>query len=238
MLSNASRFRRLATAFSFIAAGVLSLAGMLATPWENEDTTEAYLEALAANPTQAQVAAVLLHFGYLLIVPAAFGSLQLLRHRAVALGHIAVGLTVLGWATFSGFLIVDFYDLALAQTMPLETALAVEDKTESYGGLVAMGLPGFIGGVIGLPLLAVALWRAGAVPVWLPAILVVGAVASQLTPPSLLWSSGSMGLLLLSFTVIALRILRLSDEQWERGELPERKASSSGLAASPLSSVK
>ena len=55
---------------------------MLATPWEDEATTASYHDALAAHAGQAELAATLLHFGYLLLLPAALGIMHLARRAS------------------------------------------------------------------------------------------------------------------------------------------------------------
>ena len=51
---------------------------------------------MAGSPVRAQVSAVLLYFGYLLIAVGIFGMMHLLRRRAVALGHVAGVLAIWG----------------------------------------------------------------------------------------------------------------------------------------------
>ena len=88
MLSDPRRFSRLVAVFGLIAAPLLVLAGMAATPWEDENTTSAYHDALAAHPDQALVAAMLLHFGFLLLLPASLGMMHLARGAAPKLAHV------------------------------------------------------------------------------------------------------------------------------------------------------
>ena len=221
-IRNATNFRRTATGLSLIGATLLALAGLLATPWETEDNLAAYLDALAANPVQGQVAATLLHFGFLLYVPAFVGLLALLRTRGVVLGHIGVTLAILGWASISGFLIVDFYDLALAEALPRAEGVAIEERVEGYPGILAFFLPGFVGSMIGPPLVACALWRAGHVGLWLPLGAVAASVAAVATPPGLYWS-GLLGVLgVATWGYLGVRVLLAGDQEWELGELEPR----------------
>jgi hypothetical protein len=227
-IRDATNFRRTATGLSLMGASLLTLAGMLATPWETEDNVSAYLDALAANPVQGQIAATLLHFGFLLFVPGFLGLLNVLRDRGVVLGHVGAVLAAVGWISFSGFLIVDFYDLALAETLTRAEGVAVEEKIEEYPGIFAFFLPGMIGAMLGPPLLGLALWRARYVGFWLPVLALAGSVAAVATPPGLLWS-GVLGLLsVATWGYLGLRILRTRDESWAAGRLDplgERSAS-------------
>ena len=70
---------------------------MLATPWEDEATTASYHDALAAHAGQAELAATLLHFGYLLLLPAALGIMHLAR-RSTPSSRTSAGCSPL-WAS-------------------------------------------------------------------------------------------------------------------------------------------
>lgn len=166
-LSDPISFRRAATSWSLVGAAVLVLAGVLTSPPQGDGAAE-YLTSLAAHPGATQLSAVLLHFGFLLLVPASVGLLALLRHRAVALGHVAVGIALLGSATLAGNVLTDFFDLALAQNLPTAQAVEVTKAAEAYSAAALFIVPGFFGTVLGFTLLAVALWRAGVVPSWFP----------------------------------------------------------------------
>lgn len=233
-IRNATNFRRTATGLSLIGAALLTLAGLLATPWESEDTLPAYLDALAASPVQGQVAATLLHYGYLLYVPGFIGLLALFRSRGIVLGHVGVALAVLGWASVAGFLIVDFYDLALAEALPRAEGVAIEERVEEYPGILAFYLPGIVGAMIGPPLVAVALWRAGHVGWWLAVAAAGASAVSMLTfLPGLAWS-GLFGILgVVTWGYLGVRIVRTPDRNWEEGRLEslgDRKSSSIAVA--------
>src|SRR5690349_17168131 len=88
-----------ATAGYLLVGAILTFAGFLATPWETEQTTRAYLDAMAANPTRGQISAVLLHLGYMLIVVGAFGILTALGRNGGWWMRIGGVLTVVGATT-------------------------------------------------------------------------------------------------------------------------------------------
>jgi hypothetical protein len=77
---------------------------MLTTPWEKDTTTVSYHDALAAHPDQATVAAVLLHFGYLLLLPAALVLYLLARDAAPKLATAGGILALIGLSTLPGLL--------------------------------------------------------------------------------------------------------------------------------------
>jgi hypothetical protein len=77
---------------------------MLTTPWEKDTTTVSYHDALAAHPDQATVAAVLLHFGYLLLLGAALALYVLARHAAPKLATAGGIPALIGLSTLPGLL--------------------------------------------------------------------------------------------------------------------------------------
>ena len=87
--NDANDFRRKALGLCLVAGQLVTVVGRLVTPWEERDTVAAYLASMAGSPVRAQVSAVVLYFGYLLIAVGIFGLMHLLRRRAVVLGHVA-----------------------------------------------------------------------------------------------------------------------------------------------------
>ena len=221
-LNDANNFRRTALGLCLIGGPFVALVGGLLTPWEEADTTAAYLTALAGNPVRAQASAVLLYFGYLLMAVGVFGMLHLLRRRAVVLGHVAGALAIWGWVSLPGMLSVDFYDLSLSASADRQEAIAISDKAGGYAGAAVMGVPVLLG-IVGLFLLVLALWRAGFVPAWTPVVLFVGTVVSFVGPPNAVFFTAGTAAWLVSLGHIGLKMLGMSDEEWERGEAPARE---------------
>jgi hypothetical protein len=209
-------FRRTAAGLCPVAGPLVTLIGGLVTPWETTDTTAAYLQAIGENPTRAQISAVLLYFGFLLIAVGIFGIIHLLRHRAVVLAHVAGVLAVWGWVTLPGLLISDFYDLSLAQWSNREDAIAISDRAEGYVGGAILGIPVLLG-LLGLVLLGVAPWRARLAPLWVPGVLLAGTLIAQFGPLGVISFTTGMGLWLAGLAYIGLKILNMTDEEWERG---------------------
>jgi hypothetical protein len=72
-------------------------------------------------------------------------------------------------------------------------------------------------GLLGLVLLGVALWRARFAPLWVPVVLLAGTLIAQFGPPGVIsWALGT-GLWLASLGYVGLKILRMTDDEWERG---------------------
>ncbi len=211
----ATRFRRRAAGIASIGAGVLTFAGFATTPWEGSNDTALYLQALADHPVQAQVAATFLHFGYLLMVPAVLALGQMVRRRSVVLGHIGLFFGLLGTIGLPGLLVVDFYGLELAQQLPIDQAVAIEEGAASHPLALLMAAPSAIGMMVGFLLLLIAAARAGKTPWWLVAALPVGVVVSF--QPALVPALIGSGVMMVVLTMIGLRTLRSTDEEWETG---------------------
>ena len=214
-ITDANNFRRTAMGLCLIAGPLTALIGGLVAPWEGTDDTVAWLQVLVENPIRGQIGAVLFYLAYMLIAVSIFGMVHLLRSRAVVLGHIAGALGIWGWVTMPGLLVSDFYDLSLAELLGPEQGATVVDRTDEYVGSAIVGIPVLLG-MVGLLLLAVALWRAGFAPAWVPLALVVGFAAGFYNPYSLIFFTVWWALWLVALGYVGLKLLRMSDEEWER----------------------
>jgi hypothetical protein len=213
-----TRLRRMAGGLSLLGAGSLTFAGFLVTPWEGSGGTGADLHTLASHATQAQVAALLLHFGYLLLVPVAFTLAYLARRRAGRLSATGLVLSVLG-AGFSGLLVTDFFNLALAQQLPLATAVRVADAAKQLPMGAVLAKPTALAAIIGLVLLVVAAWRAGWIS-WWPTLVVFAGWVLAFSGTTLPRAGAGSALVFIGLAVIGWRVLRMTDAEWESG-VPE-----------------
>ena len=194
------------TSISWLVAGVVTLAGMLATPWESSTETADYLTTIGTHATQGQIAAVLLHFGYLALVPAFFGLYWLLRDTPSKLRTVGGVLAVLGAIGLPGLLVVDFYAIALYENLPIEQAVKVEEGAAGMAGAAIVAMTAVFPMVIGSILLFVAAARAKFLPVWMPVVLAGSMLAPMAGAPALAVASGA-GLLVIAVG-IAHRLLR------------------------------
>lgn len=165
--------RRL-TAACLAGAALLMCAGFAVTPWEAERTTAAYHDALAANPGQAQVAALLLHAGFLLVVPAAFGMVAAAGGRGGWWTRAGAVLTVAGLITLPGLLVTDAYDLALAQQLDRTASVRVSDVAAGTPLAIVLSAPAGVGLMAGTIALVTGLWRARQTPGVAPLLVLAG----------------------------------------------------------------
>jgi hypothetical protein len=103
----ADNFRRTVVGLCLIMAPLVLLLGNIFHPGEGE---AGLVNTIAEHPGRVQAASLLIIFASVLLVPALVGLLYLLRDRGVVLGHIGVGLAligaVVGHAVWAGFQIV------------------------------------------------------------------------------------------------------------------------------------
>ncbi len=214
MLTDPRRFSRIIAAFALIVGPLVVLAGMIATPWEDEATTASYHDALAAHPGQAEVAATLLHFGYLLLLPAALGIMHLARRASPKLAHIGGLLAVLGLATLPGLLVTDFYDLALAEALPRAQSVAISDATQDSWAAAVMGLSAIAPMFFGLIILMVAASRAGVTQRWAPFAIAVAWLLPFVSGTGLIPAVAGATIILVLFGSIGVKVARMSDQAW------------------------
>ena len=123
----ATRFRRRAMGAAAVVGGLLTAAGFAATVRETGPEKLAYLDSLVVDPLRSQVAAVLLHYGYMGIVPMLLALAAMTRSRWRIGGNIGLALSLPGAFAVTGMLVTDFYDLAIRQSLPAEQAVGVSN---------------------------------------------------------------------------------------------------------------
>ena len=213
--------RRRASAAAFIGAATITMAGILATPFENGSGETTYLRSLANHPKQAVVAAVLLHFGYLLFVPAAFVMARLARRGARKLSAVGIVLAILG-SGLSGLLVTDLYDLSVARHAGVVGGAPISnmDGVPLAGlGFVTLGLLTSLGMVVGLVLLAAAMRRARLAPLW-PSIAIFAGFAVGFGAHTLLRTAAGFGAICVALAFLGIKVMRMSDERFAFGSDP------------------
>jgi hypothetical protein len=213
-------FRRRVVGISAIVGGVLTAAGFAATVWEADGSKLAYLDSLVVDPMRSQIAAVLLFFGYMGITPMLLTFSAMTRARSRVLGNIALGLSWIGTLALPGLLVTDFYDMAIRQNLPPETAVTVSDAAQNLPLAALLGGPAIMLTFVGMVLGAIAGWRAGFFH-WAFALLIVGSTAVLMLPLGLefnayanIGSGAALGLFMIAVGVAALR---MSDRSWVSG---------------------
>lgn len=219
--SRPSSFRRRAVGVTTVLGGLLTAAGFATTVWETGEGKLAYLDSLVIDPMQSQIAAVLLFFGYMGLTPMLLSFVAMTRSRGRVLGNVAVGIAWIPVLALPGLLVTDFYDLAIRQNLPAETAVAVSDAAQNLPLAVVIGGPTTLLAFVGMVLGAVAAWRAGFFH-WSFGLLIVVSVGMMTLPLGLQYNAyaniASGAMLGLFMVAVGLSALRMSDRQWSTGE--------------------
>lgn len=213
--------RRRATGAAFVGAGVVTMAGIVATPFEKSSATADYLTSLVDHPRQAIVAATLLHFGYLLFVPASYTMARLARRGARTLSAIGVVLATLG-VGLSGLLVTDLYDLSIGLHSGTTGGVPTSEMTDvpfAPLGFIAIGMLTAVGSLIGLVLLAVAMRRARLAPLW-PALAMLAGFATAFGAHEMWRNLIGFGALCTGIVALGVVVLRMGDERFDRGSDP------------------
>jgi hypothetical protein len=212
-----ARWRRRAGVLSLAGAGVVTLAGFLVEPWGGRPGDLAEYQAFLAAPTRAMVAAVLLHVGYLLFVPAAFALLPLAVRRGRRLAHLGIVCAVLG-AGESGILVIDFYNLAISRAIGAAQAVALgTHQQDVLSGIALIAAPSTFGLALGAILLAFAIWRARVVALWIPVVTTAGMVGLTLLGSTFVPAVASCVLLAVGLLAQAWALARTPDVVYASG---------------------
>ncbi|MFC0528954.1 hypothetical protein [Phytohabitans kaempferiae] len=167
-----SRYWRPLAGLALIGWPCLHFLGFLTSPPGETHEPPIFRE----HATLVQLSAIFLHYGAILIVPVVLGLAYLLHDRMPRLAVIAGLVGAFAAINGSALLLGDFYDLALAESVADEQAVAVSDRAWSYAGVVyGFLLPGFLVHPA-LIVLTTALAKAGRVGWWQPVLLVTGLV--------------------------------------------------------------
>jgi hypothetical protein len=192
---------------------VLLVAGVFLDPAIDESGRELAQE-YAENPGREQVSALCFHFAFVMWAPIVFALVGIVRGRGAWLANIAAVLAALGATTLPGFLLTDFYDIAIYGELGGDAWQQVTDRIEELPGAVILFITGFLGHMLCLPLALFAAWRARLVALWVPAAMSVVLVAAEVIEPF-----GS-GLLILAAGMVVLAYV-FSRMDWRGRPAPE-----------------
>lgn len=213
----AESYYRKGAGLSALLSGLLVFVSILMIPFDGIGT-EGYLRSNAEHPDAIRWAAVVLHYGFLLLVPASFGMAYLSRRGARRTSNLGLLLAGLG-SGLSGLVAVDFYDLALATTLPMDQAVEVHEAAGALAGAAPafIQVPSVFGTLVGTTLLAIAFRRAGFGGWTAPAAMLVGWVVFLVGAQHFAAAAAGTGLIAVATALIGVRILYASDTEWETG---------------------
>jgi hypothetical protein len=127
------------------------------------------------HPAATQWHSVLLHWAWVLFVPGLLGLLAPIRQRGAVLARIAWCTVLLGLTTFSALMAIDFFLLALEQTLPDAQVAAVDTRFQELLPTVAgWQWPGLLGWALSLLLVPIAAARGRVITWWTAGAAVLG----------------------------------------------------------------
>jgi hypothetical protein len=154
----------------------------------------------------------------LTIIPSMLAAARLAQRRAPVLSLLAIGFLVPSFALLPFFAGDQTVRVLADGTLDQGTAATLLDHYNVLGP-IGVGGVGFVAGhIVGMVLLGAALWRARVVPVW-AAIAVLISQPMHLVSFVILGNQvldvASWGLTTLGLAVVALRVLRTRNDDWD-----------------------
>jgi hypothetical protein len=180
-MRSALGFRRAAVVVAPALSALLIVAGHFLDPAIGESGRE-LAEEYAAHPGREQVSALALHFAFALLAIPAVALIVAVRGRGAWLANLAAFFAFLGMTTLPGFLLVDFYDIAIYGELGGDAWVSVDDRIQELPGAAIMFVTGIFGFLLTLPVALLAAWRARLLPWWPAVLLLAGAIAAQAIP--------------------------------------------------------
>ena len=101
------------------------------------------------------------------------------RGRGAWWANVAAFLAFLGMTTLPGFLLADFYDIAIYGELGRDGWTAVDDRLQELPGAAIMFTTGLFGFLLALPVALVGTWRAGLLSWWPAPLIFAGVVCAQ-----------------------------------------------------------
>lgn len=213
--SPARRLRRYAAGSALVAFPALLIAQEFTNPLTEGDGADFY-EVTSGSSGALVPSMLLLMLSGLLVAPAASGVLHQARDRGAALANAGAALLGLGGLA----LVAEGAVFLIASSLPGGDATemtAFWDRLTFESTLVGIvWLPLMLSFGLGLAVLPWAAWRAGAVHWWVPALATL-AVAAQFGLPFHSTASEIVVFTALTavFGTIGLRVLRMTDAEWD-----------------------
>lgn len=218
-------------ALGLVAAPLLLAAAALVDITPETETTAELLSLVAERPTAWSAGQLLFFLSGILWIPAGLGLLRLFG-RGSALGRAGSLAVLIGGAAILPVDAAGLYLTELATSaVPLAEQVRVVDGVESSVPVLVFESVHVVGLFAGLLVVAVALVRTRALPVWMPSVLVI-ALAGLLAAPHRAVQTAALAVLVAGFAGIAARVLRMSEDEWADGVAAARTPGTAQAVAS------
>ena len=183
--SSALSARRAFLVAAPVLAGLFAIVGAYADPGAGVMGQEMW-KIYAANPDPLQFKSLGFHWSYAFWIAPALLIAPYVRGRGAWLANVTALVGFVGMTTLPGMLFIDWYDSALGAMYGVDAVQAVQDTmmNEMWGPRVFQ-LPGLVGFMLSMPLVALTLWRARLVKWWAIVPVVAGFLAFMLS--NIMW---------------------------------------------------
>lgn len=212
---------RRAAAVSLIAAPLLGLPTSQIWPDNPIDPADR-LGVIAENSGRYVAANLMTVLMIVLFVPAILGLVHLLRGRKPRLSHVGGALAGLGIVGWSGVTALTSIEVEMAKAADRAAMVDLAERFQSSVGPAVFLVMFLLGLFVGLIVLAIGLWRAGLVRAWVPIAVVAAVVIDVVASTEQLAVAVVWGLLTAALGSVGLRVLRMSNADWERAAMPIR----------------
>ncbi|HEX8743389.1 MAG TPA: hypothetical protein VF712_09655 [Thermoleophilaceae bacterium] len=238
--SNASSFRRMACGLCLLAGPACILVASIVDPsdsgGDSNDDARRYLQSIKDDPDGTQLSTALFIVGLALLVVGLIGFVHVIRERGVVLANVGGTLAIFGGIFFVALVTTTIADLNAAEHLDIETARKLNEDVEDYWSAYVVFIPAIFGSFLGWLLLAAALIRSRLTHVAAGVMLILGIVMIPVGEDSdVLGVVGGL-LLLAGFGMVGLKILGMTDEQWD-GRAPLGAGPEAPAAAGPPPAV-
>jgi hypothetical protein len=185
-----------------VVAGLFLIVGAVADPSGGISGTRMH-EIYTAHPEALQFKSLGYKWAYAFWIAPALLAVPYIRARGSAIATLAGFVGFGGLTTMPGLLASDWFESAIGQLYGVEAIERVFGHMEdTMWGLPVFMMPGTIGLFLGLPLIMVAFWRAGAARWWGFAASVAAMVAFMVSEATV-WGA-SLALVFLTVVAVAL----------------------------------
>jgi hypothetical protein len=233
-LTNASSFRRMACGLCLLAGPALILVSSILDPAEDAgDDNRKYLQSLKDDPEMAQLSTALLIVGVALAAIGIIGLIHVIRRRGVVLANIGGALALIGMIFFVALAATTVNDINTAEHLDIETGDKLIDDVEDYWVAYVVFVPALAGFLFGFVLLGAAVIRSKLTHMAAGIMIIVGTLLVFFGEGSDAINILSNALLLGGYGMVGLRLLGMTDEQWD-GRVPlEAGGPEAALAGGP-----
>jgi hypothetical protein len=215
-VNQASSFRRMACGLCLMVAPALLLVAEIVDPSSGDSSDRKHLQSLVDNVHRVELSVALSMVGFALLAIGLVGLVHVIRGRGVTLANIGGALSIIGVIFFVALVSFSLADLNSAVHLGTGPADKLNDTLDDYWPSYVLLVPAIAGTSVGFLLLGAAVIRSRVAHIAAGILVIVGTL--------LVFGSGGNSdvvgaigdaALLGGFGMAGLRILGMTDDQWD-----------------------